>query len=122
VLPLKPLEDPPLADAPLSGFRLLVVEDDADTQEALRSVFERDRIRLDDTGGIEPFAQRDCRDEYYQAGENERFTAHLLPTEFYQRARFEAIHGREVSMSRDAIMERYSWEVASRRFEELLGS
>ena len=29
-----------MADSPLSGFRLLVVEDDADTQEALRSVFE----------------------------------------------------------------------------------
>ena len=29
-----------MPDAPLSGFRLLVVEDDADTQEALRSVFE----------------------------------------------------------------------------------
>jgi CheY-like chemotaxis protein len=33
-------EDPPLPDAPLAGFRLLVVEDDTDTQEALRSVFE----------------------------------------------------------------------------------
>jgi CheY-like chemotaxis protein len=33
-------EDPPLPDAPLAGFRLLVVEDDADTQEALRSIFE----------------------------------------------------------------------------------
>ena len=39
-MPLKPSEDPTLPDAPLSGFRLLVVEDDADTQEALRSVFE----------------------------------------------------------------------------------
>ena len=29
-----------MPDAPLAGFRLLVVEDDADTQEALRSVFE----------------------------------------------------------------------------------
>jgi len=29
-----------LPEAPLSGFRLLVVEDDQDTQEALRAVFE----------------------------------------------------------------------------------
>ena len=29
-----------MADPPLAGFRLLVVEDDADTLEALRSVFE----------------------------------------------------------------------------------
>ena len=30
-----------MPEAPLAGFRLLVVEDDADTQEALREVFER---------------------------------------------------------------------------------